>query len=273
MSTFIGVDFSGGARPWRRSVTHPTVWLAIVQDGGDGLRLIELMPVQSLQGNEMPFDRLVKLLAAGDFEAAAIDAPFSLPSAHMPPGGHPELLRRVAALRDGPDRPFPLGKSIIELGEAVAAKDRCKPLRQTEKDWASRGVNTRLTMWYKPRGGAPFAAACLRLLERSGRPCWPWATFQPGILVEAFPAAQLRHWGLPHQGYSGPRSAKVRAKILASLKRNKRLRVSACHEQIIVENTDALDAVIAVFAGIAVAKRAIVGFRVPCADGFIAVAE
>jgi len=271
MSTFIGIDFSGGARPWRRSVSHPTVWLAIVQDGGDGLRLIELMPVQSLQGNEMPFDRLVKLLAAGDFEVAAIDAPFSLPSAHMPPGGHPELLRRVAALPDGPDRPFPLGESIIELGEAVAPKDQAKPLRQTEKDWASRGVNTRSTMWDRPRGGAPFAAACVRLLERSGRPCWPWATFQHGILVEAFPAAQLRHWGLPHQGYSGPLSANVRAKILAKL--NERLRVSAFHAQIIIENTDALDAVIAVFAGIAVAKRAVVGFRVPYADGFIAVAE
>jgi Protein of unknown function (DUF429) len=219
----------------------------------------------------MPFDRLVKLLAAGDFEAAAIDAPFSLPSAYMPPGGHLELLRRVAALPDGPDRPFPIGESIIELGEAVAVKDRAKPLRQTEKDWASRDVNTRSTMWNGPRGGAPFAAACLRLLERSGRPCWPWATFQPGILVEAFPAAQLRHWGLPHQGYSGPRSANVRAMILSSL--NARLRVSAFHAQIIVENTDALDAVIAVFAGLAVAKRAVVGFRAPYADGFIAVAE
>jgi len=58
---------------------------------------------------------------------------------------------------------------------------------------------------------------------------------------------------------------------LASL--NERLRVSAFHAQLIVENTDALDAVIAVFAGIAVAKRAVVGFTVPYVDGFIAVAE
>jgi hypothetical protein len=45
----------------------------------------------------------VKLLAAGDFEAAAIDAPFSLPLAHMPRGGHAELLQQIRALPNGPE--------------------------------------------------------------------------------------------------------------------------------------------------------------------------
>jgi hypothetical protein len=271
MSIFLGIDFSGGARPWRRSVSRPTVWIAIVGDSGDGPRLTELMPIQALPRDEPPFDRLVKLIAAGDFEAAAIDAPFSLPSAHMPPGGHPGLLRQVAALPDGPDRSFPLGASIVELGKTVAPIVQAKPLRQTERDWMSKGVNTRSTMWNGPRGGAPFAAACLRLLERSRRPCWPWADFQPGILVEAFPAAQLHQWGLPHQGYSESQNAKVRASILASL--SERLRMSSRHAQVIVESADALDAVVAVFAGVAVANRAVVGFSVSYPDGFIAVAE
>jgi hypothetical protein len=270
MSRFIGIDFSGGARPWKRSVSRPTVWLAILEDTGERLELTEVITVQELEGSDPPFDRLVRLLAVADFHAAAIDAPFSLPLAHMPGGGHAELLRRVAALPNGSDRPFPRGACIVALGEAVAPKDCHKPLRQTEKCWASKGVNTRSTMWAGRRGGAPFAAACLRLLERSQRPCWPWAPFRPGILCEAFPAAQLRQWRLPHQGYSKLGAVSARATIVASL--IKRVRVSASHAQILLQNTDALDAVIAAFAGVAVATGTVVGFDVPYADGVIAVA-
>jgi hypothetical protein len=268
---FVGIDFSGGAQPWRASVSRPTVWIAIVEDSGDGLILTDLMPVQALEGNDAPFDRLVNLLRSADFEAAAIDAPFSLPLCHMPPGGHGELLRQVAALPDASDRPFPLAGSILALGENVAPKSQAKPLRQTEAYWASKGVNTRSTMWAGPRGGAAFTAACLRLLARSGQPCWPWTTFRPGILVEAFPAAQLRHWSLPHQGYSKTKGASIRALILAGLDR--RLRVSPRHGQTIVNNPDALDAVVAAFAAIGLANGKIAGFNAPYADGCIAVAE
>jgi uncharacterized protein DUF429 len=271
MALFLGIDFSGGARPWRRSNSNPTVWLASAKDSDDGLQLVDLIPVQSLPGDQAPFDRMVNLLAAGEFEAAAIDAPFSLPSAHLPPGGHTELLRQISTLTDGHDRPFPLGASIVTLGSALMPLVEPKPLRKTEADWASKGVNTRSTMWNGPRGGAPFAAACLRLIERSGRPCWPWTQFQRGILVEAFPAAQLRQWGLPHQGYSGPLNVTVRKLILEAL--NERIRVSSSHRQILAQNTDALDAVIAVFAGVAVANGNVAGFSRPYSDGFIAVAE
>jgi hypothetical protein len=229
------------------------------------------MPIQSLQGNGAPYERLVNLLSAGDFQSAAIDAPFSLPLAHMPAGGHTELLRQVAALPDGSDRPFPTGESIVELGVAIAPKTRPKPLRLTEEYWTSRGVNTRSTMWNGPRGGAPFAAACLRLLERSGRPCWPWATVQPGILCEAFPAAQLKHWGLCHQGYSGADATANRSSILAGLRN--RLMISPIQAQIAAGNPDALDAVIATFGAIAVADGTVIAPNEPFTDGFIAVAQ
>jgi hypothetical protein len=271
MSRFIGIDFSGGARPWRPLVKNPTVWLALVENNGDGLRLDDLRPVQLLAGDKTPFDRLVKLLAAGDFEVAAVDAPFSLPFAHMPRGGHTELLQLVRTLPNGVDRPFPLGASIVALGEGVAPKVSDKPLRQTEAYWAAKGVNTRSTMWNGPRGGAPFAAACLRLLERSERPCWPWTTLQRGVLCEAFPAAQLRHWRLPHQGYSEPAATNVREVILAGLR--KRMRMNSTHADAIAKCADALDAVIAVFAAIAVADQAIVGSNISYADGNISVAE
>ena len=271
MSRFIGIDFSGGARPWRRSVSRPSVWIAIVEADFEKPRLVDLIPVQALAGTGAPFERLARFLSAGDFTAAGIDAPFSLPLDHMPPGGHDELLRKALALPNGPGRPFPLGKSIVELGEAVAPKSQAKPLRATEAIWAARKVNVRSTMWVKPRGGAPFAAACLRLIGLSGRPCWPWNQFEPGILCEAFPAAQLQHWGLPYMGYSGSVGATVRAGILAGLDR--RVRMSSAHAQIAAENPDALDAIIAVFAAIAVASGTVVAFNAPYADGFIAVAE
>jgi Protein of unknown function (DUF429) len=269
MSDFIGIDFSGGARPWWPSVTRPTVWLATVKDSGNKARLLELKPVQSLGGNEPPYDRLLRLLTAGDFEAAAIDAPFSLPLAHLPQRSHAELLRRARALPNAPDRPFPSGASLVALGESVAKKVQAKPLRQTEAYWAARGVNTRSTMWMGPRSGAPIAAACLRLLERVERPLWPWVRFQSGILVEAFPAAQLRHWGLPHQGYSRPDSKKVRESILAGLR--DRLQVSNPHADIAIGIPDALDAIIAAFAAVAVANDKVAGFDVAYQDGVIAV--
>ena len=137
MSIVIGIDFFRWRRAlWRRKISRRTVWLATVQSSGTVPRLIHLMPAQSLEGNGPPFDRLVQLLAAGDFDAAAIDAPFSLPLAHMPRGGHVELLRGARALSNADDRPFPLGARIVELGESVAPKLQAKPLRQTEAFWA-----------------------------------------------------------------------------------------------------------------------------------------
>jgi hypothetical protein len=113
--TFVGIDFAGGSRPWRTSVSRPPVWIAIVS-GADEPRLERIAPVQALDGDGTPFERLVRLLATDNFEAAAIDAPFSLPNAHMPQGGQTELLRNVRAIPNAPDRPFPSGADILNLG-------------------------------------------------------------------------------------------------------------------------------------------------------------
>lgn len=50
-----------------------------------------------------------------------------------------------------------------------------------------------------PRGGAAMTAACLKLLHEANCPIWPWQRSARRLLAEAFPAAQLRHWQLPHQ--------------------------------------------------------------------------
>lgn len=265
---YLGIDFSGGAAPWRARCLRPSVWIAQLADDAEGaLRLADVRPVQELAGEGAPFDRLVALLRAGAFVAAGIDAPFSIPAGHLDEGGHAALLTRVAALPPADDRPFPGGAALVDLASAVAPLRQAKPLRATERQWAGRGINTRSTLWNGPRGGAPFTAACLTLLARAGRPVWPWQQ-GPGMVVEAFPAAQLWAWGLPHRGYAKPEQRAMRETIVAGLAQ--RLRLDAAHRHLLLDQPDALDAVLAAFGAVA-AAAAPAGDHP--ADGWIAVLE
>lgn len=274
-STYLGLDFSGGAAPWKAQCPKPSVWIATVEGCATppmadlrsaDFRLVDLRPVQALPGAGGPFDRLAALLRDGAFAAAAIDAPFAIPAEHLPPGGQPALLARIAALPSAGDRPFPRGDELVRLAEEVAPLRRLKPLRDTERHWNGRGVNARSTLWNGARAGAPFAMACLTLLARAGRPIWPWAC-GPGMLVEAFPAAQLRQWGLPHQGYSKPEQRDQRRAIVGGLER--RVHIPAALREIMLDSQDALDAVVAAFAGLAAERRGLPS-DAP-ADGLIAV--
>jgi hypothetical protein len=196
---FLGIDFSGNVRSWRAGCATSNVWVCRVEWGSD-LRpcVTELQPVQYLPGDESPFRRLADLLAERQFLAAAIDAPFSLPSRHVPKEGWLKLLELVDALSVDPAAPFPNGQSLIALAQTVSDLECSKPLRCTEKLWSSQRINVRSTLWWKPRGGAPFAAACMKLLATTGfPPCWPWSAQTEGLIVEAFPAAQLWSWKLP----------------------------------------------------------------------------
>ena len=264
---YLGIDFSGGAAPWQARCAKPTVWIASLEDEASP-RLTDLRPVQDLSGTEDPFAKLVSRLRCGDFVAAGIDAPFSIPAEYLPPGGHRALLAHVATLPDAADRPFPSGAALVALAEEVEPLRSKKPMRDTEGVWAKRGVNTRSTLWNGPRGGAPFTAACLALLGRAGRPLWPWDN-GPGMLVEAFPAAQLKTWGLPHNGYGKPEQRDARETILAGFAG--RLLFNAAQRATMLETPDALDAVLAAFAGIAAIRHGVPD-RIP-ADGLIAVAE
>jgi hypothetical protein len=100
----------------------------------------------------------------------------------------------------------------------------------------------------------------------------PWWRHSP-MLVEAFPAAQLRHWGLPYEGYSGS-TQEVRRDIVNAFAR-RRLSVPTPHRYQMLESPDALDAVLAAFAAVAVCRNRI---AVPPPDnteeeGWIAVHE
>lgn len=216
--------------------------------------------------------RLCDELAKGDFRAAAVDAPFSVPSNFVPPGGYESLLSLVATISPKA-RPFPSGADfVLKVAGVEPPLQPPKPWRATEEYWKDHGVTVRSTLWNGPRGGAPFAAACMTLLQCAGRPVWPWKT-APGMLVEAFPAGQLRQWGMPHKGYNGrdPAPTALRRRLVGSLA--DRVRLGEFREAI--ENSaDALDAVIAGFAAIA-ADQGEIALRpdmpIALTEGWIAV--
>src|SRR5260370_20525293 len=248
---FLGIDFSGNARSWHSRLATSNVWVCRVKCGSE-LRpdVTQLQPVQCLVGNGPPFGRLAELLAGRQFSAAAIDAPFSLTSRNVPEEGWLKLLELIDALPHDSSVQFPGGQSLIALAQTISDLECPKPLRRTEKLWSDQRINVRSTLWWKPRGGAPFAAACMKLLARAGfPPCWPWLTKTEGIVVEAFPAAQLWSWNLPFQKYDGRDGINVRQEIIRSLES----RINFGQFRSAAEETaDALDAVISSFAAIAV---------------------
>jgi hypothetical protein len=75
------------------------------------------------------------------------------------------------------------------------------------------------------------------------------------MLVEAFPAAQLKAWELPHTSYSSAEDRPARQAIVSHLERVRRLDISPQDRKKMLDSADALDAVIAAFAGRAAANR------------------
>lgn len=262
---FHGIDFSGDVTRWtpgcgRFNINRCNVWIATAEARADALGLVGLRPVQDLrhlrgrehpferpvqhlQGSEHPFERLLALLAEGDYCAAGIDAPFSLPERHMPAGGWPELLRDVETLpKEG--RPFAKGKELVAYAQKTAPFAESKPLRKTEQ--AYKGLNVRSTLSNKKRGGAPFTVACLTLLAKVERPVWPWAREARSLLVEAFPASQLLEWGLDYNDYANSYPSPKRDAILEHI--SGRISIPANLREHCRYSADALDAVLCLFA-------------------------
>ncbi|MXV97283.1 MAG: DUF429 domain-containing protein [Acidimicrobiaceae bacterium] len=248
---FHGIDFSGDVTRWtpgcgRFNMNRCNVWIATAEARADALVLVDLRPVQHLSGGEHPFERLVALLANGDYCAAGIDAPFSLPERHMPVGGWRALLRDVATFPKG-GRPFPEGEELVAYAERNAPlAGRRQPLRKTERTWADRGLSVRSTLFNENRGGAPFTVACLTLLAKVERPVWPWAREDRGLLVEAFPACQLLHWRLPYSGYANSYPCPEREAILERV--SERISMPKGLHEHCRYSADALDAVLCLFA-------------------------
>jgi len=257
MSRFLGIDFSGNHLMWRPGCSRSNVWISDVRRAGERLVLERLLRVQELPGDEHPLERLAALLREGDFDAAAIDAPFSVPRAFIPPEGYAGLLERIAALSDPDGRPFCRSVTFVKSVAGVYPPlNPPKPMRSTDAYWSQKGLNVRSTLWAGARGGAAMTAACFILLHRVQRPIWPWVQDAKGFLVEAFPMAQLKQWGLPYNGY-GKQDRKgelLRKQIIDGMRERIDL---AAFDAILVSNADALDSVLCAFSGLAVKTSSI----------------
>lgn len=74
-----------------------------------------------------------------------------------------------------------------------------------------------------------------------------------GLLVEAFPAAQLHHWQLPHKGYDGSDGGSERETIIVGI--SPRVEMPTILRARCQESADALDSVLCLFA----ARAAVAG--------------
>lgn len=273
--TWLGIDFSGDRRMWGAK-RKSNVYVAEVRMQKGRYFLGKLQTVQKLPGEGEPFQKLIKLLKAKRFEAAAIDAPFSVPCEYLPKGGHRGLLELVGQLKPPKSWPFPAARDFVcqvLSGRSLTSK---KPLRKTELAWRKKGINVRSTLWAGPRGGAAMTAACLALLHKADCPVWPWdQAGQAGLIIEAFPAAQLCHWGMKYDQYNGYSQESIRNRhtLVASL--SERIEISETHRDKMERCADALDAVVCAFAAIAVSTGRLSNAGMGTADdeGQIAVHE
>jgi uncharacterized protein Yka (UPF0111/DUF47 family) len=75
------------------------------------------------------------------------------------------------------------------------------------------------------------------------------------MLVETFPAAQLKAWGLPHASYADDEGRPIRAKIITHLEDKQHLMIAPDDRRDMLRSADALDAVLAAFGAKAAANR------------------
>src|SRR5579862_1523824 len=81
---WLGIDFSGNLDMWTPGCRRSNVWVADIRKSklrDDSFHLADLRRIQQLPGADAPFFRLAQLLSAREFATAAIDAPFSVPTA------------------------------------------------------------------------------------------------------------------------------------------------------------------------------------------------
>lgn len=74
-----------------------------------------------------------------------------------------------------------------------------------------------------------------------------------GLVVEVYPAASLKQWGLPYRGYKGPRHSALLSELVDSLLSTAQWLSFGEHEEVCRRSDHAFDAVIAALTARAVA--------------------
>ena len=90
------------------------------------------------------------------------------------------------------------------------------------------------------------AMRCAGLLARLQATGIPIDRSGAGLVVEVYPGASLRQWGLVTQGYRA--SADIRQRLLADLEAAAPWFSAGPHRQLMIDSCDAFDAVIAAFS-------------------------
>ncbi|CAM9919062.1 unnamed protein product, partial [Phaeothamnion confervicola] len=253
---WIGIDFSGSNPSWSSGTSRSNVWIATLKESSRRrLQLVGLVRVQNIQpiSKLSPFDSLAEFLRTGSFDCAAIDAPFSLPLAAMPEDGFRALLKLVSELPLDSGRHIPRGAQLLEIARRrieTLPKDGDKNYRRLVEQIFGA---TRTPLWNGPRPGAPFTVTCLRLMSAAGvTSLWAGnsAKRRQPRLVEAYPARQLKAWGIENKKYDGKKgdAPSMRHKILSQIRAMWRVKIDGSDEQLMLDSADALDALICAFA-------------------------
>lgn len=280
MRTWIGIDFSGANGSWSPGTTKSNVWIAVVdQLRRTELRLSTLEQVQRFQTQDAapPFKRLANFLRDGDFDCAAIDAPFSLPSTALPKGTRIEFLKRIERLPLEERRHIPSGSQLLDIAREALPALESRGTKSLYRVAERRFKATRTALWNGPRGGAAFTIACLRLLaEAKLYSLWDGATTgEKPRIVEGYPAGQLREWMLPAEKYNGADALAAcnRKTIIAALENDFGLTIKTADRQTMLGNADALDAVICAFSAKAAHSETFVkpDGELPEGEGWIAI--
>ncbi len=101
-----------------------------------------------------------------------------------------------------------------------------------------------------------MTAACLTLLHQAKCPIWPWhGSDQTGLLAEAFPAAQLCHWGMKYEGYNGDSQESLAHRKTLTVSLSQLIEIPDKFREKMEQSADALDAVVCAFAAIAVSTE------------------
>ncbi|MCO6009799.1 DUF429 domain-containing protein [Actinoallomurus purpureus] len=162
----------------------------------------------------------------------------------------------MAADKAGIDCPLGWPVPFVEFVAAHRSGHVDVPAGTRGRDWR-RNLALRLTdrVVHERTGLTPLSvsadrightamrcAALLSHLARAGRPVDRCGT---GVVVEVYPAASLRSWGLPHRGYKRPEDAAALGRLVDALRAAAPWLDLGPHESLCRRSHDATDAVVA----------------------------
>jgi predicted nuclease with RNAse H fold len=162
----------------------------------------------------------------------------------------------AAADKAGIDRPLGWPRRFVEFVAQHQAGQFAAPVDVAGRDWRRRLALRETDLVTRDLTGlVPLSVATDRIglaamrcagllahLAAAGRPVDRAGT---GTVVEVYPAAALKHWGLTHRGYKGTANTAVRHELLDNLTAQAPWLRLGAFEQACRSSDHALDAVIA----------------------------